>query len=32
MLRVFLNTNTTPNKVITVYKTFKIGKYHEGEI
>jgi hypothetical protein len=32
LLRVFVNTNQSPNVVITLYKTTKINKYYEGKI
>lgn len=30
LVRVFINPNKNPKLVITVYKTSKIVKYHEG--
>jgi hypothetical protein len=32
LIRVFVNVNKTPPLVVTVYKTSKIEKYHEGKI
>jgi hypothetical protein len=32
LLRVFVNTRKIPAIVVTVYKTSKIEKYHEGKI
>lgn len=32
LLRVFVNTDKVPAIVVTVYKTSKIEKYHEGKI
>lgn len=32
LVRVFLNTNADPTRIITVYKTSKINKYYEGEV
>lgn len=32
LVRIFVNKDVTPNKVITVYRTLKITKYYEGEI
>ncbi|MBW6459464.1 MAG: DUF4258 domain-containing protein [Bacteroidales bacterium] len=32
LLRVFVNTGKLPATVVTVYKTSKIEKYHEGKI
>ena len=29
LIRIFVNANQTPHKVVTVYKTSKINKYHE---
>ena len=31
-LRIFVNEKADPHKVVTVYSTSKIRKYHEGEI
>jgi len=32
LIRIFLNTSKNPPMVITVYRTSKISKYHEGKI
>jgi hypothetical protein len=32
LLRVFVNRNKQPNVIVTLYKTTKISKYHEGKI
>jgi len=32
LLRVFVNTDEVPALVVTVYRTSKIDKYHEGKI
>jgi hypothetical protein len=32
LVRVFVNTTKMPNLIVTVYKTSKISKYHEGKI
>ncbi len=32
LIRIFVDTDTEPNVVITVYKTSKISKYYEGKI
>jgi hypothetical protein len=32
LLRVFVNSNKHPMVIVTLYKTTKIAKYHEGEI
>jgi hypothetical protein len=32
LIRVFVNMRKTPNVVVTVYRTSKIGKYYESKI
>ena len=32
LLRVFVNNFKQPNVIVTLYKTTKISKYHEGKI
>ena len=32
LIRIFVNHRKNPNVIITVYRTSKISKYHEGKI
>lgn len=32
LFRIFVNSGKEPNLIITVYKTSKIDKYHEGKV
>jgi hypothetical protein len=32
LLRIFINKSKVPHEIITLYKTSKIQKYHEGKV